>query len=203
MAGAENAPPKHLITEALVALGAGAPEAMDRLLPLVYKELREVAHRQLQGERAGHTLSTTGLVHEAYLRLVDQTRVQWADRAHFFALASQVMRRVLIDYARRHRALRRGGPDRQLIPLDAPITETTGSAPPQPAAAQRAEALIELDEALDRLARLSPRLAQVVECRFFGGLTEEETAEALGVSRSTVAREWVTAKGWLYQELKP
>ena len=200
MPGGENAQSRHQVTEALVALGAGAPDAMDRLMPMVYQELRGIAHRQLRSEQSGHTLSTTGLVHEAYLRLVDQTRVQWADRGHFFALASQVMRRILIDYARRHRALRRGGPDRQVIPLD--DFGPHGPGPDAMAAADRADALLDLDEALERLAQMNPRLARVVECRFFGGLSETETAEALGISKSTVAREWVTARGWLYQELK-
>ena len=183
------------ITEALLALRDETPGAMDRLMPLVYEQLRRVAHRQLTAEPAGHTLQTTALVHEAYLRLVDQTRVRWQDRAHFFAIASRAMRRVLIDYARRQRAARRGGrPDgspAKSIPLDSvdlPVAE-------------RAEALLALDEALDRLGRFDARLASVVECRFFGGLSEEETAATLGVSRRTAARDWAIAKGWLYAEL--
>lgn len=164
-------------------------------MPLVYDQLRRVAHRQLGAEPTGHTLSTTALVHEAYLRLVDQTRTDWQDRAHFFAIASRAMRRILIDYARRHRAVRRGG-----LP---------GGASPTPVAlddveipvAERAETLLALDEALGRLERFDERLAQVVECRFFAGLTEAETAAALGVSQRTAAREWAVAKGWLYQEL--
>jgi RNA polymerase sigma factor (TIGR02999 family) len=184
------------ITKALVALRDRAPGAMDRLIPLVYDQLRQVAHRQLGAEPTGHTLSTTALVHEAYLKLVDQTRVQWQDRAHFFAIASRAMRRILIDYARRHRAARRGGlPDGtrptpvSLDDLEIPV-------------ADRAEALLALDEALDRLEQFDAELAQVVECRFFAGLTEVETAAALDVSQRTVAREWALAKGWLYQELR-
>ncbi|HSL70839.1 MAG TPA: ECF-type sigma factor [Longimicrobiales bacterium] len=182
------------ITEALVALRSGAPDAMSRLMPLVYDELHRIAHRQLRSEAAGHTLSTTALVHEAYLRLVDQTRAQWQDRAQFFAVAARAMRRVLVDYARRHAAARRGG--EQGVPakrvsldaIDIPVAE-------------RAGVIIALDNALARLTDIDARLAQIVELRFFGGLTEAETAAALDVSQRTVAREWVTAKGWLYQEL--
>jgi RNA polymerase sigma factor (TIGR02999 family) len=134
-------------------------------------------------------------VHEAYLKLVDQTRADWQDRGHFFAVASGAMRRILVDYARRYRAARRGAEDGapvRPIPLD--DTEI--------AIAERADALVALDEALERLGRLDERQARVVECRFYGGLTEEETAAALGISQRTVAREWVTARGWLYQELR-
>jgi RNA polymerase sigma factor (TIGR02999 family) len=183
------------ITEALCALRDGTPDAMDRLVPLVYERLRRIAHLQLRAEPVGHTFSTTALVHEAYLKLVDQTRADWQDRGHFFAVASGAMRRILVDYARRYRAARRGGEDGapvQPIPLD--DTEI--------AIAERADALVALDEALERLGRLDERQARVVECRFYGGLTEEETATALGISQRTVAREWVTARGWLYQELR-
>ena len=183
------------ITEALVALREGTPGAMDRLMPLVYEQLRRIAHRQLGAESTGHTLSTTGLVHEAYLRLVDQSRTDWQDRGHFFAVAARAMRRILIDYARRYRAARRGGgPDGtpaarlSLDDADIPVHE-------------RADVLIALDEALERLGKVDERQAQVVECRFFAGLTEAETAAALALSQRTVAREWATAKGWLYQEL--
>jgi RNA polymerase sigma factor (TIGR02999 family) len=184
------------ITQALVALRKRAPGAMDRLMPLVYDRLRQVAHRQLGAEQAGHTLTPTALVHEAYLKLVDQTRTEWQDRAHFFAIASQAMRRILIDYARRHRALRRGGLPDGTRPTPVSLDEV------ELPVAERADALIALDEALDRLGQFDGRLAQVVECRFFAGLTEAETAAALGVSQRTVAREWAMAKGWLYQELR-
>jgi RNA polymerase sigma factor (TIGR02999 family) len=184
------------ITDALVALRQGTPGAMDRLMPLVYDQLRRMAHRQLGAEPTGHTLTTTALVHEAYLRLVDQTRAQWQDRAHFFAIAARAMRRILIDYARRYRAARRGGgPDGSPA---TPISLDNVEVP----AGERAEALLALDEALDRLGEMDARLAQVVECRFFAGLTESETAEALAVSQRTVARDWALAKGWLYQELR-
>lgn len=183
------------VTEALVALRDGAPDALDHLMPLVYEELRRVAHRHLAAEPTGHTLSTTALVHEAYLRLVDQTRVRWQDRRHFFAISSRLMRRVLIDYARRHRAVRRGGsPDgKPARPVSLDVVELPVE--------ERVEALLALDEALERLGRVDERLARVVECRFFAGLTEPETASALGVSQRTVAREWALAKGWLYREL--
>jgi RNA polymerase sigma factor (TIGR02999 family) len=190
--GTESAGAGQAVTEALVALRNGTPGAMDRLMPLVYEQLRRIAHRQLGSEPTGHTLSTTGLVHEAYLKLVDQKRAQWQDRAQFFAIAAGAMRRVLVDYARRHRAARRGGAVPRPISLDdvdIPVTE-------------RADVIVALDEALDRLARMDARLAQVVECRFFGGLTEAETAAALAVSQRTVAREWAAARAWLHQELR-
>lgn len=181
------------ITDALVALRDGAPGAIDRLMPLVYEGLRSIAHRHLAAERRDHTLSTTDLVHEAYLKLVDQRRTQWADRAHFYAVASRAMRRILVDYARRHRALRRGGTWRQLSleGLDLSISSSS-----------QADELLALDEALKRLSQLEPRLARVVECRYFGGLTEAETADALGVTSRTAARDWVKARGWLYGELR-
>lgn len=184
------------ITDALLSLREGSPDAMDRLMPLVYEQLRRIAHRQLSSEAAGHTLSTTGLVHEAYLKLVDQTRAQWQDRAHFFAVAATAMRRVLVEYARRANAARRGGgvngqkPARiSLDGIDIPVEE-------------RAAVLVDLDEALQRLALVDARLAQIVDCRFFAGLTETETASALSISQRTVAREWVMAKAWLFQELR-
>jgi RNA polymerase sigma factor (TIGR02999 family) len=183
------------IAEALAVLRCGAPEAMDRLLPLVYGDLRRVAHRQLAAESSGHTLSTTALVHEAYLRLAGQTRTQWLDRVQFFAIASRTMRRILVDYARRHGAQRRGGSQWRAVTLDqAEGAETV-------LAVERGAELLALDEALERLAAVDERLARVVECRFFGGLTETETAEALGISQRTVARDWLMAKGWLYREL--
>jgi len=180
------------ITDALLAVRSGAPGAADRLLSRVYVELHAIAHRQLGAERPNHTFSTTDLVHEAYLKLVDQQRAQWTERGQFFAIAARVMRRILVDYARRHRALRRGGV-RQQVSLDG----LTGSL----TAGQRADELVALDEALERLESIDARLVRVVECRFFIGLTEAETAEALGVTSRTVTRDWARAKGWLYQEL--
>lgn len=190
-AGAQGEP----ITEALVALRSGVPGAMDRLMPLVYEQLRRIAHRQLRSEPTGHTLSTTGLVHEAYLKLAKQ-RAPWQDQAQFFAIAAGAMRRVLVDYARRHGAARRGG-GREGVRLP-PVSLQDVEIP----VAERAAVILALDEALERLARVDPRLAQVVECRFFGGLTEAEAAVALGLSQRTVARDWVTARAWLHQELR-
>src|SRR4030095_10346367 len=158
------------------------PAAADSLFPLLYEELRRIAHRQLAIERAGHTLSTTALVHEAYVKLADQTRAHFASRAHFLAVAAQAMRRILVTHARKVRTEKRGGAWHRLDldQVDIPVEE-------------RAEALVMLDGALDRLSALNPRLSQVVECRFFGGMTEEETATALGITERTVRRDWVKA----------
>ncbi len=190
-------PQQHAITDALGDVRDGVPGALDRLIPLVYGDLAGIAHRQLALEAQGHTFSTRELVHEAYLRLVDQTRLAWNDRAHFFAVAAHVMRRVLIDHARRHRAARRGGPHGRAISLDQIESADYGRL----TADERAEVLVAIDEALEQLAALDARQARVVECRFFGGLTEPETAQALGVTERTVARDWVKARGWLYRTM--
>ena len=190
-------PQRHAITDALGQLRDGVPGALDRLIPLVYGDLAGIARRQLALEESGHTLATAELVHEAYLRLVDQTRIQWNDRVHFFAVAAHVMRRVLVDHARRHRAARRGGPHKRPISLEELDSATNGSL----TANQRADVLVAMDEALEQLATLDARQARVVECRFFGGMTERETAQALGITERTVARDWVKARGWLYQKL--
>jgi RNA polymerase sigma-70 factor, ECF subfamily len=189
-------PEQQEITAALAMLRRGAPEALDGLLPLVYDELRRIAHRQLAAEAAGHTLNTTALVHEAYLKLKDQTHAEWVNREQFFAIAARVMRRILVDYARKHWAQCRGGPGRRALALD--DAEQAGLL----AVADRATELLALDEALERLTAMDPRLGRVVECRFFGGLSEEETARALGVSQRTVSRDWAMAKGWLHGELR-
>ncbi len=178
------------VTEALLQARGGDRASMDRLFGQVYDELHRVAHHALRGERTGHTLSTTGLVHEAYFKLVDQTRVEWRDRGHFFGVASRAMRQILVDYARRRGAVKRGGRFRA-------VALEEGLVP----AEERAEALLEVDEALTRLAEHDPAMAKVVECRFFANLTEEETAEATGTSLRTVQRQWRRAKAWLYQEL--
>ena len=178
------------ITGLLRAWRAGDGRAFDRLLPLVYEQLRRVARGQLERERRGHTLSATAVVHEAYLKLADQKRVQWADRSHFFAIATQAMRRILVDYARRYRAEKRGGALERVSLSEAMLVE------------ERADNLIALDEALRELAAVDSRLSSVVECRFFGGLTEEETAEVLGVTARTVRRDWTKARGWLNQALR-
>jgi RNA polymerase sigma factor (TIGR02999 family) len=161
-------------------------------MPLVYDELRALASRSLRHERSGHTLPPTALVHEAYLKLVDQRQVRWQDRAHFFAVAAHLMRRVLVDHARRHRAAKRGSgaPGSMLDEAEA------GSA------AVPFVDLLALDRALDRLAALDDRQARTVELRFFGGLTIEETAEVLHVSLATVKNDWSLARGWLYRELQ-
>jgi RNA polymerase sigma-70 factor, ECF subfamily len=180
------------ITDLLLQASGGDSAAIDRLFPLVYEGLRRAAHRALRREDPHHTLGTTGLVHEAYLKLIDQTRVGWRDRAHFFAVAALAMRRILIDYARRHQRAKRGGGARP-VTLDEGVVSLD----------ERAENLLALDEALTRLSELNPRLSRIVECRFFGGLTEDEIAEALGVTVRTVRRDWAKARGWLYQELTP
>jgi len=178
------------VTQLLVELRDGQSGAMDRLFPLVYEELRRIARRALRRERTGHTLATTGLVHEAYLRLVDQTRSEYRDRAHFFGIAARAMRQILVDYARRHRAAKRGGAQR-VVTLDEGAL----------ALEDRAETLLALDEALTDLEQVDARLGQIVQCRFFGGLTEDETAEVVGVTARTVRRDWLKAKGWLHQQL--
>jgi len=180
------------VTELLSTLRSGDNSAIDAVFPVIYDELHRIAHRLLSRERADHTFSTTALVHEAYFKLVDQDRVQWQDRAHFCAIAAQAMRRILVDYARRRKAKKRGG-TRPHFPLD----ENTI------AIDQQAGLVLSLDSALNRLKTLNERLAQVVDLRFFGGLTEEEMAEVLGVSPRTVRRDWVKARAWLYRELTP
>jgi RNA polymerase sigma factor (TIGR02999 family) len=184
--------PQHAdITAQLQAWGAGEEAARETLFPLVYDELRRIAHRQLQRESPGHTLDTTALVHEAYFKLVDQTRAGFTDRAHFFAVASNAMRRILVDYARRYLADKRGGAPRRVTLTDSMLV-----------AEERADTLLAINEALQELSRIDDRLSRVVECRFFGGLTEEETAEVLGVTARTVRRDWTKAKGWLLRMLK-
>ena len=192
------------ITEQLVALRRSDDQtAWERLVPLVYPELRAIAHRQLRRERDGHTLNTTALVHEAYLKLVDHRRVKWHDRAHFFAIAATAMRRVLIDYARRRRRAKRSSVH-ELVPIGATVDRFESGRPSEAelVATQRADQLIALDEALTDLALLDARLVRVVECRFFGGLTEQETATALGVTARTVRRDWIKAKAWLQRALE-
>src|SRR5262245_1213226 len=170
------------ITALLLAWRAGDGSALDNLFPHVYEEMRRIAHRQLGRERPDHILSTTALVHEAYLKLVDHSRLQWNDRAHFFAIAARAMRRILVDQARRRGALKRGGARERVSLEDAPLSTE-----------QRAETLLALDDALVRLAAVDERVSRVVECRFFGGLTEEETAQALGITARTVRRDLAKA----------
>jgi RNA polymerase sigma-70 factor (ECF subfamily) len=179
------------ITALLRAVSQGRKEALDRLVSVVYDELRRIAHGQLRREDAGHTLNTTALVHEAYLKLVDLREVQWQDRMHFFAVAARVMRRVLIDYARGRKREKRGG-DAVRIPLADDLD----------AAVENTEVLLELDEALSRLEAMNERQCRVVECRCFAGLSVEETADALGISRATVKRDWAFSRAWLHRELR-
>jgi len=180
----------HEITQLLLAWGAGDQAALDRLAPLVYDELRRLAQSQMRRERAGHTLQTTALIHEAYIRLIDARRVRLENRAHFFSVAARLMRQILVDFARARGYQKRGGGAQQ-ISLD----ETMVVGP------QLDEDLVALDEALSALAGVDARKAQVVELRFFGGLTEEETAVALKVSLETVKRDWRLAKAWLRARL--
>jgi RNA polymerase sigma-70 factor, ECF subfamily len=176
------------VTELLLEWRQGDSAALDKLTPLVYDELRRIAHRFMRQERDGHTLQTTALVNEAYVRLVGQREVRWQNRAHFFAVTAQVMRRVLIDHARRRRYAKRGG-EAQQVPLEDASVMSQG----------RAAELVALDAALEALAKLDPRKSRVVELRYFGGLSIEETAEVLEVSPMTVRRDWRAAKAWLYK----
>lgn len=178
------------ITDLLQAHGAGDPAAMDRLTPLVYRELREIAHHQLAREPSGHTLQTTGLVHEAFVKLVGLDRVQLNDRAHFFALSARLMRQILTDYARRRRALKREPEGPASVALD-----------DEPTRGPDVEEILDLDRALRGLAEVSKRGARVVECRFFGGMTVEETSQALEISPATVKREWQVSRAWLNRAL--
>ncbi|MEP6494728.1 MAG: ECF-type sigma factor [bacterium] len=183
--------PTTSITELLADLRAGQRDALDRILPLVYHELRRTARREL-AVRPSDTLLTTALVHELYLKFSRSPRADWRNRAHFLRAAAVAMRHILVDRARRRTAEKRGGPHRT-VTLDDGLT----------AADTQAESLLELHEALDQLALLDERLARVVECRFFGGMTEQETADALRITERTVRRDWVKARGLLYQALVP
>ncbi len=179
------------VTELLMAWGNGDQDALSRLMPLVYDELHRLAEGYMRREHAGHTLQTTALLNEAYIKLVDSSRVRWQNRAHFFAVAAQLMRRILVDFARNRRYQKRGGDWRQVT-----LGEGLG------VVTNVDSDLVALDEALQELAKLDPRKARVVELRFFGGLSLEETAEALQISTDTVGRDWRAAKAWLKRELK-
>lgn len=180
------------VTNLLVQLKNGNRDAEPRLIPLVYAELRRLAGHYIRGERPGHTLQATALVHEAYLRLVGQKEISWQNRAHFFGVAANLMRRILVDHARAKQAKKRGGSGQKLSLDEAVLVK-----PEAP------EQFLALDEALERLARRDPRQSRIVELRFFGGLSEEETAEVLGISTRTVKRDWSVARAWLYQQLNP
>ncbi|MBS1791365.1 MAG: sigma-70 family RNA polymerase sigma factor [Acidobacteria bacterium] len=182
--------PNQNITKLLVDWRNGDQEALNQLMPLVYEELRRMANYYMRNERQGHTLQTSALVNEAYLRLVDHENIQWQNRSHFFGLAAQAMRRILVDHARSRNYQKRGGGAEQ-VSLDEAAT----------LAEDRAAELIALDEALQELAKFDQRKSRIVEMRYFGGLSGEEVAEALGVSTATVSRDWETAKAWLLREL--
>jgi len=180
----------HNITELLRAWGQGDQTALEHLTPLVYKELHRLARRQMSRENEGHTLQATALIHEVYLRLVEFQSVRWQDRAHFFAVCARLMRRILIDFARSHTSLKRGGSERKIT-----LEEGLIVSPDVPAE------LMDLERALTKLAQDDPRKSNVVELRFFGGLTVKETAEVLQISADTVMRDWSMARAWLLREM--
>lgn len=180
----------HQVTQLLEAWSTGDQAARDQLMALVYDELRRLAHQYMRAERPGHTLQTSALVNEAYVKLVDQRDVHWQNRAHFFGLAAQLMRRILVDHARSRRSSKRGG-DAHPVSLDEALVVSN----------ERSAEVVALDEALDRLATVDKRKSQIVELRFFGGLSIEETAEILAVSPGTVMRDWTLAKAWLRREI--
>jgi RNA polymerase sigma-70 factor (ECF subfamily) len=182
--------PSNQVTELLVRWRGGDKAALDSLMPLVYSELRRIANHYLQGERSDHTLQSTALVHEAYVRMTEQALPQWQNRAHFFAVAAQLMRQILVDHARSHRASKRGGNVFKLALEDAEEQPRVLDVD-----------LVALDDALKSLALMDSQQSQVVELKFFGGLSVEDTAEVLGVSASTVKRDWTTARAWLFREL--
>jgi RNA polymerase sigma factor (TIGR02999 family) len=183
--------PLSEVTQLLVDWDNGSREALDRLMPMVYKELRQLAHRYMCRERSGYMLQTTALVHEAYLRLTNQNQVCWQNQAHFFGIAARLMRQILIEHARSHTRAKRGGGSVGTISLDEALAVSQ----------VRATALIALDDALERLAAIDPRKSRVVELRFFGGLSVEETAQFLNVAPNTVLRDWRMAKAWLHREI--
>lgn len=183
-------PQSHEVTQLLLAWSEGDQGALDRLMPLVYGELRRLAHSYMRNERAGHTLQTTAIIHEAYLRMIDAGQVRLENRAHFFAVAARLMRQILVDLARTRGYQKRGGGAQQ-VSLDEAMTVNP----------EQSDDLVALDDALDALARLDQRQSQVVELRFFGGLTEEEIGEVLKVSSRTVRSDWRLARSWLLREL--
>lgn len=186
-----SSPAADNVTQLLISLSNGDRAVVDLLLPVIYDELRKLASSYLRRERPDHTLQPTALVHEAYIRLVDQTRVNWQNRAHFFGVAAQIMRRLLVDHARKHNAEKRGH-DFQKLSLDENIDR----------AVERSSELIALDDALKSLAEFDEQKAKMVELRYFGGLSIEETADVLGVTPTTIKRHWRFAKAWLYSEMQ-
>jgi RNA polymerase sigma-70 factor, ECF subfamily len=182
--------PQHEVTQLLIAWSNGDKAALDQLAPLVNRELHRLAHHYMRREHAGHTLQTSALVNEAYLKLIGQKHVRWKNRAHFFALSAQLMRRILVDHARGRKYAKRGGEAQRISFRETLI-----------ASSERGTDLVALDEALNKLTAIDPRKGQVVELRFFGGLSVDETAEVLQLSAVTVMREWSMAKAWLYNSL--
>lgn len=183
--------PPHEVTQLLVAWSDGDRAALDELTPLVYEELHRLARNHMTRERQGHTLQTSALVNEAYVRLIDQRNVRWQNRAQFFSIASRLMRRILVDHARSHHYAKRGGDVRRVSLDEAAVV-----------AQEQAAELLALDDALKSLAAIDPRKCQVIELRFFGGMSVEESAEVLGVSAVTVMRDWSTAKAWLHRAME-
>lgn len=183
---------KNNITELLIDARTGNEQAFDQLFPLVYDQLRAVAGRQLAGERSGHTLQKTSLVHEVYIKLIDQTRIEWQDRTHFYAIAARAMRQILVDYARKKKARKRGGKHHHRITLDEDQIDIDN----------HAQELLEINDLIDKIAKFDKRKSRVVEMRFFGGMTIREIAELLDVSTRTVDRDWLKARTWLHKELK-
>ncbi len=179
------------LTQMLIQLSAGKSEVVDEILPLIYDELRRLASSYLRRERSDHTLQPTALVHEAYIKLIDQTQVEWQNRAHFFGIAANIMRRILVDHARKHNANKRGGEFDKMLLEENLIVVTN----------EKSVDLLALDEALETLAKVDPQKSRIVELRYFGGLSVEETAEVLGVSEITVKRHWRMAKAWLYGQI--
>ena len=185
--------PPEGITQLLIDWGEGDKAALERLMPLVYTELRRLASNYLRRERVGHTLEPTALVNEAYLKLIDQKNAKWQNRAQFFGISAQLMRRILVDHARQRQAVKRGGSDQQRLS----ITSAQAALVNQPEID-----LLALNEALDELARMDPQQSRIVELKFFGGLSIEETAEVLDISHATVERDWKSARAWLRQQLE-
>ena len=185
-----SSPSPHEVTRLLLDWSNGNQAALNKLMPLVYDELRRLAHHYMSRERPGHTLQATALVNQAYLRLVEQKNVHWQNRAQFFAIAAQLMRRILVDHARSHQYVKRGGGARKVSLDEAAVVSQ-----------ERAADVVALDDALVGLAAIDPQQSRIVELRFFGGLTVEETAEVLKLSPATIKREWSTAKAWLYHEI--
>jgi RNA polymerase sigma-70 factor (ECF subfamily) len=182
---------RHEVTELLRQWRSGDKEALSKLTPLVYDELHRLAHRYIRRERPGHTLQTTALLNEAYVRLVEQNDVEWQNRSHFFGVAAQLMRHILVDYARQHLAAKRGGEFKKLA-LDEGVIVSR----------ERAAELVALDEAMQALSEIYPRRSKVVELRYFGGMNNKEASELLNVSETTIERDWRFAKAWLYRELQ-